>query len=71
MFLPLSLGATERFDGESGDRNADIDETFIVEVRLDVVRIVKQHAAFFEKVDVVLITVLIKRDQEIGFVTGG
>src|SRR5207248_1546933 len=30
----------------------------------------KQHAAFFEKVNMVLITVLIKRDQKIGFVTG-
>src|SRR5207248_5633594 len=52
------------------DRHADINETFVVEVRLNVVRIVKQHAAFFEKVDVVLIAVLIKRDQKIGFVTG-
>src|SRR5207253_8222763 len=39
------------------------------EVGLDVIRIVKQDAAFFEKVDVVLITVLIKRDEKIGFVT--
>ena len=68
----LVLGrAAERFDGQAGDRHADVNETFVVEVRLDVVGIVKQDAALFQKVDVVLVTVLIKRDEEIGFVAGG
>src|SRR5437762_3331591 len=67
----LVLGrSAQRFHRQAGDRHADVNETFVVEVGLDIVRIVKQHAAFFEKVDVVLITVLIKRDQKIGFVTG-
>ena len=68
----LVLGrAAERFDGQAGDRHADVNETFVVEIRLDVIRIVKQDAAFFQKVDVVLITVLVKRDEKIGFVAGG
>src|SRR5207237_9992867 len=62
--------AAECFDCQSGNGYADINKTFVVEVGLDVVRIVKQDAAFFEKVDVVLITVLIKRDEKIVFVTG-
>jgi hypothetical protein len=34
----LVLGrAAERFNGQSSDRHADVNETFIVEVRLDVV----------------------------------
>ena len=68
----LVLGrAAERFDGQAGDGNADVNETFVVEIRLDVIGIVKEDAAFFQKTDVVLVTVLIKRDQKIGFVTGG
>ena len=68
----LVLGrAAERFDGQAGDRNADVDETFVVEIRLDVVRIVKQDAAFLQRVDVVLVTVLVKRDEQIRFVAGG
>ncbi len=70
VFAFVFSGAAERFDGEAGDRHADINETFVVEVRLDVVRIVKQHATFAQEIDVVLVTVLIKRDQEIGFVAG-
>ena len=59
----------ERLNREAGNRHADINETFIVQVWLDVIRIVKQDAAFAQKADVVLVTVLVKRDQEIGFVT--
>src|SRR4029077_13092219 len=67
----LVLGrSAQRFHRQAGDRHTDINGTFVVQVRLNVVRIVKQHAAFFEKSEVVLITVLIKRDQKIGFVTG-
>ena len=62
--------AAERFHGKTGDRHADVKETFIVEVRLDVVRVVKQDAAFSQEADVILVTVLIKRDQKIGFVPG-
>src|SRR5438105_6252937 len=70
VFALVLGGPTERFHSQAGDGHADINETFVVEVRLNVVRIVKQHAAFFEKVNVVLLTVLIKRDQKIGYVTG-
>ena len=38
---------------------------------LDVIGIVKENAAFFQEADVVLVTVLIKRDEEIGFVARG
>ncbi len=69
--LALVLGgAAERFDGEASDRNADVNETFVVEIRLDVIRIVKQDAAFLKKIEVVLITVLVKRDEKVGFVAG-
>ena len=72
MFLPLSLAVPP---SASTVRpvigHADVDETFVVEVRLDVIGIVKEHAAFFQKADVVLVTVLIKRDEEVGFVAGG
>src|SRR5205814_9653553 len=70
IFALVLGGAAERFDGESGDRDADVYETFVVEIRLDVIGIVKENAAFFEEPDVVLVTVLIKRDEEIGFVAG-
>ena len=44
----LVLGrAAERFDGQPGDRNADVNETFVVGVRLDVIGIVKEDAALF------------------------
>src|SRR2546421_6133224 len=71
VFAFVLRGAAERFDGESGDRHADVNKTPIIKVGLDVVRIVKEHAAFFQKADVVLIAVLVKRDEEIGFVAGG
>ena len=71
VFALVLRRSAERFDGQSGDRHADVNETFVVEVRLDVVGIVKQDAAFFQKADVVLVTVLIKRDEEIGFVARG
>src|SRR5207237_1796331 len=61
--------AAECFDCQSGNGYADINKTFVVEVGLDVVRIVKQDADFFEKVDVVLIHVLIKREEQNGIVT--
>ena len=69
MFLPFVFRrAAEGFDGETGDRHADINETFVVEIWLDVVRIVEQHAAFAQKAYMILITVLIERDQEVGFI---
>ncbi len=70
VFAFVLGGAAERFDGQTCDGNADINETFIVEVRLDVVGIVKQHAAFFQEIEVVLVTVLVKRDEKVGFITG-
>ena len=61
----------QRLNRQSGDRHADVNETFVVKVRLDVVGIVKQDPAIFQKADVVLITVLIERNQEIGFISRG
>ena len=71
VFAFVLRGAAERFDGEAGDRHADVNEAFVVEVGLDVIGIVKENAAVFQKADVVLVAVLIKRDEEIGFVAGG
>ena len=68
VFALVLGGAAERFDGQTSDRHADINETFVVQVRLDVVRIVKQDPALAQKTDVVLVTVLVERDQKISFV---
>src|SRR6202043_3575967 len=70
VFALVLGGPAECFNRQTRDRDADIHETFVVEVRLNIVGIVKQDAAFFEKVDVVLITVLIKSDKKVGFITG-
>src|SRR5436190_7707601 len=70
VFALVLGGAAERFDGEPGDRHADVNETFVVEVGLDVIGIVKKNAALFQKPDVVLVAVLVKRHEEIGFVAG-
>ena len=69
VFAFVLCGAAQRFDGQTGDRHADINESLIVEVRLDVVGIVKQDAAFAQKMDVILVTMLVKRDEKVGFVT--
>ena len=71
VFALVLRRPAQRLDRQSGDRHADVNETFVVEVRLDVVGIVKEDAAFFQKADVVLVTVLIKRDEEIGFIARG
>src|SRR5882724_565596 len=70
VFALVLGGAAERFDGEAGDGDADVDETFVVKVGLNVIGIVKENAAVFQEPDVVLVAVLIKRDEEIGFVAG-
>src|SRR5207244_3325356 len=71
VFAFVLRRSAKSFDGQSCDWHADVNKTFIVEVRLDVVGIVKEHAAIFQEADVVLVAVLIKRDEEIGFVAGG
>jgi hypothetical protein len=71
VFALVFRRSPERFDGQACDRDADVNKTFVVEVRLDVVGIVKEDAAVFQKADVVLVTVLIERDEEIGFVARG
>src|SRR5205823_4279890 len=68
VFALVLRGAAQRFDRKAGDGNTDVDETFVVKVRLDVVRIVKQDPAFAQKMEVVLIAVLIKCDEKIGLV---
>src|SRR2546430_5519895 len=70
MFLPLSLAVPPSASTARPVMGTPTNKTFVVEVRLDVIRIVKQHAAFAQKIEVVLITVLIKRDEEIGFIAG-
>src|SRR4030095_15918142 len=62
--------AAERFNGQSSDRHGDVNEPCVIEVRFDVVRIVQQYAALAKKTYVVLVTVLVKRYQKIGFITG-
>ena len=71
VFAFVLSGAAERFHGQTGNGHADVKETFIIEIRLDVVRIVKQDAAFAQESDVVLVTVLVKRHQKIGFIARG
>ena len=70
VFAFVLRSAAQRLDRQTCDGNSDINETFVVEVRFDVVGIVKQHAAFAQEIEVVLITVLIKRDEKIGFIAG-
>ena len=71
VFAFVLGGSAECFHGQSGDGHADVNKAFVVEIRLDVVGIVEQHAPLFQKADVVLVAVLIKRDKKIGFVAGG
>ena len=71
VFALVLGGAAQRLDRQAGDRHADVNEAFVVEIRLDVIGIIKQDAAFPQEVDVVLVAVLIKGDEEIRFVTGG
>src|SRR4029079_2748408 len=71
VFAFVLRRSAERFDGEPGDRHADVNETFVIKVWLDVIRVVKEDAALFQKADVVLITMLIERDQEVGFISRG
>ena len=47
IFALVLGGAAKRFNRQSGDGHADVHETFVIEVRLDVVWIVKKDAAFF------------------------
>ena len=63
--------SAKRFDGQPGDRNADVNEPFLVRIRLDVVGIVEQDAAVSQEADVVLVAVLVKRDEEVRFVARG
>ena len=70
--LPLVLGRpADRLDREPGDRHADIDKAPVVQIGLHVIRIVKQHAAFAQRMDVIAVRVIVKGDQEIRFVTRG
>ena len=71
VFALVLRGAAERFDRKASNGDADVDETFVVEVRLDVVGIVKKDPAFAQKMEVILIAVLIKCDQKIGLVACG
>src|SRR5437868_13525064 len=44
--LALVLGcAPECLNGQSGNRNAHVNETFVVEIRFDIIRIVKEDPA--------------------------
>src|SRR5262245_66240430 len=68
--LAFVLGrAAQRFDGQTSDGDADVHETFVVQIRLDVIGIVKQDAAGEREMGVVLITVLKKSDEKSGYIT--
>ena len=72
MFLPLSLAVPPtRLDRQAGDRHADVNEALVVGIGLDVIGVVEQDAAVAQRIDVVLVAVLVERDQEIGLVAGG
>ena len=71
VFALVLRRSAERFDRQSGDGHADVNETFVVQIGLDVVGVVEEDAAVFQKADVVLVTVLIKRDEEVGFIARG
>ena len=68
VFAFVLRGAAKRLDGQTCDWHADVNEPLVIEIWLNVVRIVEQHAAVAQETDVVLVTVLVKRDQKIGFV---
>ena len=54
-----------------GNRNADVVIILLpFRLRLDVVGVVKHDAALFERVDVVFVGMLVKRQQHVGLVAG-
>ena len=54
--------AADGFDGPARNRNAHRPAAFLAGIGLDVVGIVKQNAAGAQRMDVILVGVLIKRD---------
>src|SRR5208283_6016874 len=62
--LALVFGGTaNRFDGQAGDRHTDGAMPRIGSVRLNLIQIVEEDAAFPESADVVVVRVLVKRNE--------
>ena len=64
-------GAADGLDGRAGHRHADVAKRLVVGVRLDVVGVVKEHAAGPEGADVRFVAVLIEGHEHVGAVAGG
>jgi hypothetical protein len=66
MFLPLSFGAADGFDGEARNGNANVPVIiFPFLLRFNVVGIVEHDAALFQGIDVVFVGMLVKSKQHI------
>lgn len=69
--LPLLLRvAADRLHRRRRDRHANRGETFVVRIRRHVILVVDQHPAGPQRLDVVLVTVLVERHEEVRRVAG-
>ena len=57
--------ASQRLNRQARNRDADIDIALVVQVGLNAVGVVQQHAAFLQRTDVAFITVLVEGHQKI------
>jgi len=66
----LVLGrAANGFDRQRGNRNADVMIVLLpFGLRFNMIGIEKHDAAFFKRTNVVLVRVLIKREQQVGII---
>ena len=70
-FFPRSLAVPpERFDRGARNRNSDMTNTLVGSIRLDVIRVIKTNAAIAQRRDMAVVTVLVKRHKNVGFVAG-
>src|ERR1035441_2292256 len=69
--LALLLGrASHRLDRRPGDRYSHGREAPVLRVRLDVVAVVDEHAPGPQRLDVVVIAVLVEGHEDVGLVSG-
>ena len=68
VFAAVPGGSSDRLDSRARDGNADIGESLVGSIRLDFVRVIDADAAVAERMDVVIVAVLIERHQEVGIV---
>ncbi len=72
VFALVLGGAADGLDRERGNRNAHVVIIgFPFRLGRHVVAVVKHDAFFLERTDVAFVAVLVKRQQHVGFVTGG